>query len=396
MSELEVLSTNVINTDKLGKLLMKAVILFYDYPRCFICESNSKFYALLEMSLDEDEFGWNTCEVTLDDINEVNLGQKNIQSLFLNKKSFTIIFSKNSLIGQVSEVQSFEGDNAIEGDLILEDFCDMDEVFDYHNLQKNASLANSPSISFILENSNHCKTGDFLSIINYIRAFSSGLKKPLNLKDSFLSVQKGSTVITFEFKDDNTLLNGDDDFKFAEINNFANFLLADNPEEMFAEVENKKCIEKFDKFLEKTSQQDLLKPKLVVAMPNKQNVKSFGVGKDDKAPKKDLVKKTLDLFKIKTHIEEETITRHGILNGFLIGEKNKFIFKTNNNEIIKGSIDFSMINNDREFSINGSIYKATFKITKFFNEAVEEKRIYKLIELDEICKRTSIEKIDLF
>ena len=396
MSELEVLSTNVINTDKLGKLLMKAVILFYDYPRCFICESNSKFYALLEMSLDEDEFGWNTCEVTLDDINEVNLGQKNIQSLFLNKKSFTIIFSKNSLIGQVSEVQSFEGENAIEGDLILEDFCDMDEVFDYHNLQKNASLANSPSISFILENSNHCKTGDFLSIINYIRAFSSGLKKPLNLKDSFLSVQKGSTVITFEFKDDNTLLNDDDDFKFAEINNFANFLLADNPEEMFAEVENKKCIEKFDKFLEKTSQQDLLKPKLVVAMPNKQNVKSFGVGKDDKAPKKDLVKKTLDLFKTKTHIEEETITRHGILNGFLIGEKNKFIFKTNNNEIIKGSIDFSMINNDREFSINGSIYKATFKITKFFNEAVEEKRIYKLIELDEIRKRTSIEKIDLF
>ena len=52
--------------------------------------------------------------------------------------------------------------------------------------------------------------------------------------------------------------------------------------------------------------------------------------------------------------------------------------------------------NDREFSINGSIYKATFKITKFFNEAVEEKRIYKLIELDEIRKRTSIEKIDLF
>ena len=132
MTELEILSSNVIKTNKLGNLNIKTTIVFYDYPRCFICENNSKFYALLEMDTNDDGFGWNTCEVSLEDINKVNLGLNNVQSLFKNKKSYIIYFSRNDLIGDVKKVESFEGDNAIEGDLIVEGFCDMDEVFDYH------------------------------------------------------------------------------------------------------------------------------------------------------------------------------------------------------------------------------------------------------------------------
>ena len=396
MIELEIFSSNVIKTNKLGNLTIKTTVVFYDYPRCFICENNSKFYALLEMDTNDDGFGWNTCEVSLEDINKVNLGVNNVQSLFRNKKSYVIYFSKNDLIGDVKEVETFEGDNAIEGDLIVEGFCDMDEIFDYHNLQENARLNNSASISFILENSDSCKTGDFLNIIKYMRSFCSKLKSPLDLNNSFVNFQRGSSVVTFEFKKPNDLLDKDEEFKYADINNFANFLLAENPEEMFAETEDKDCIKKFDKFLEETSKQDSLKPKLVVAMPNKQRVTAFNVGKEEQTPKNEIAKRTINLFESKRHTEEEIILRKGKLSGFLIGDKNKFIFKTQNNETINGSIDFSMISNDREFSINGSIYKAEIKITKIFNGEKEEKRIYKLIKLDEIEKKTTIETVALF
>ena len=140
MTELEIFSSNVIKTNKLGNLNIKATIVFYDYPRCFICENNSKFYALLEMDTNDDGFGWNTCEVSLEDINKVNLGVNNVQSLFKNKKSYIIYFSKNDLIGDVKEVESF--DEEITGHLIVEGFCDMDEVFNYHNLQENARSNN--------------------------------------------------------------------------------------------------------------------------------------------------------------------------------------------------------------------------------------------------------------
>ena len=395
MTELEIFSSNVIKTNKLGNLNIKTTIVFYDYPRCFICENNSKFYALLEMDTNDDGFGWNTCEVSLEDINKVNLGLNNVQSLFKNKKSYIIYFSRNDLIGDVKKVESFEGDNAIEGDLIVEGFCDMDEVFDYHNLQENARSNNFASISFILENSDSCKTGDFLNIIKYMRSFCSKLKSPLDLNNSFVNFQRGSSVVTFEFKKPNDLFDNDEEFKYADINNFANFLLADNPEEMFAEAKDKVCIKKFDRFLEETSKQDSLKPKLVIAMPNKPRVMAFNVGKKEQMPKNEIAKKTIDLFESKGYTEEEIVSRNGKLNGFLIGDKNKFIFKTQNDEIIRGSIDFSMISNNREFSINGSLYKAEFKITKIFYGKKEEKRIYKLIKLDEIAKKTAIETIDL-
>ena len=140
MTELEIFSSNVIKTNKLGNLTIKTTIVFYDYPRCFICENNSKFYALLEMDTNDDGFGWNTCEVSLEDINKVNLGLTSVQSLFKNKKSYIIYFSKNDLIGDVKEVESF--DEEITGHLIVEGFCDMDEVFNYHNLQENARSNN--------------------------------------------------------------------------------------------------------------------------------------------------------------------------------------------------------------------------------------------------------------
>ena len=140
MIELEIFSSNVIKTNKLGNLTIKTTIVFYDYPRCFICENNSKFYALLEMDTNDDGFGWNTCEVSLEDINKVNLGLTSVQSLFKNKKSYIIYFSKNDLIGDVKEVESF--DEEITGHLIVEGFCDMDEVFNYHNLQENARSNN--------------------------------------------------------------------------------------------------------------------------------------------------------------------------------------------------------------------------------------------------------------
>ena len=123
MKEIDILDLGIIPTDLLGDLHIKTIILVYEYPRCFIAKNDSgNLYALLENQDGEDDFGWNVTEINIEDLKCVNRGQKNIQSLFLDKKSYLLQFKSNSDVGKVIQVNEFSGKYSIEGNMIVKNF----------------------------------------------------------------------------------------------------------------------------------------------------------------------------------------------------------------------------------------------------------------------------------
>lgn len=401
MRELEMLYSKKIPTDKFGVLEIKCIILEYDYPRCFIsADSNNELYALLENNDEEDYFGWNVTKVSLEDINLVNKGEKNVQSLFIDKDSYLITFEGNAVVGKVISIEKFEGEYEIKGNLFVSDFCEMEELFDYHKLLATAKVNNKSSLSLLLESNSSANTGEILKTINYLKSICKNLKQSLDINNSNLLVQHGSTVITFEF--DNTILDTifDNDIS-QEVNTqgileLGNVLSANEPEQILLETNDNKAIHKYFKMIEHFEGQANLRPKLILAMPQKQNAISFDFGAKNTATKKDVVDKALKMYEEHNEIVEEIINVEGILTGILTGEKNQFTFKDFSGNTYKGTVDFSLLGNQGVFMVNGVVYKATIKKTIVINNSKEIKVSFKLMNIIKKDDIVSYNQLELF
>ena len=124
MTELEMLERGKILTDVFGTLVIKTIIVEYDYPRCFIATNkDNRLFALLENDDSKENFGWNLTKIEPDDLNKVNQGGLNVQSLFLNKESYLLKYDATYDICRAQKVDRFEGKYEIKGDLKVKDFC---------------------------------------------------------------------------------------------------------------------------------------------------------------------------------------------------------------------------------------------------------------------------------
>lgn len=128
MNELDLLNSKMIPTDMLGSLTIMWTLVEYDYPKCFIVKSNNRhYYALIEIEDKPDKFGWAVNKVSMTDIDMVNKGEKNIQSLFRNTKSkYLLFFENNEEIGKVKEVFDFKDEYEIKGDLFVRNFMGLE------------------------------------------------------------------------------------------------------------------------------------------------------------------------------------------------------------------------------------------------------------------------------
>ena len=123
MTELEMLKNGKILTDVFGTLNIRNIILKYDYPRCFIATNrDNKLFALLENDDTPENFGWNLTKIELDDLNKVNQGKLNVQSLFLNKKSYLLKYDATMDICRVQKVDYFSGKYEIKGNMYIKNF----------------------------------------------------------------------------------------------------------------------------------------------------------------------------------------------------------------------------------------------------------------------------------
>lgn len=399
MDEIDMINSNVIPTDSLGKLYIKTVILNYDYPRCFVVQSEEGFYyALLENDDDIDKFGWNVTKITLTDLNYVNRGSKSVQSLFIGKESYLLQFTNNSDIGKVVKVQEFIGDNEIKGELFVNDFCDMDEIFDFHGLQRNSKNANESSISFILDSETGTKTSTIINVINYLKNICKNLNNSVDIMNSTFSVQHASTVITFQFDNNlkGPLLDNLDMFDKtnASVVELGNLLNADNAEEIFSETKQVEVVKKYGKLINVLNNESKLRPKVVLAVPNKNSVTSFEFGKENCEKKKKIVKEAFDIYNQKATKKSKKIIDRGTLTGILTGDKNKFSFKSISGNLYNGTVDFALIGYDKEYIVNGAIYEASIMETKMCFQELPCKTTYKLLNLKKIDDVTQYEQIN--
>lgn len=401
MKELEMIYSKLIPTDEFGDLKIKCIILEYDYPRCFISvDSHNQLYALLENNDDEDDFGWNVTKVSAEDINFVNKGEKNIQSLFIGKDSFILTFKNNASVGNVIPVDSFEGEYEIKGNLFVSDFCEMEELFDYHKLLKISKVNNKSSLSLLLESNTGANTGIILKIIGYIKSICKNLKNSLDITNSNLFVQHGSTVITFEFENtiSNTIFYGDisQEINTQGILELGNVLSANEPEQILSETNDNKAIQKYSKMIETFETQAGLRPKLILAIPQKESAISFDFGKRNAVVKKDIVDKALKMYSDGNVIIEDNVHIEGILTGILTGEKNQFTFKDFSGNTYRGTVDFSLLGNQECFMVNGAIYNAKIKKTIVKNNDKQIKISYKLMNIEKKEDITKYNQIKLF
>lgn len=401
MKLIDMVESGVIPTSKFGKLKIVSVVLTYDYPRCFIASSkDNTYYAFLENKDYDDCFGWNVSIVSLDEINDVNMGNKNIQSLFLNETSKYIVeFKNNENVGQVIDVIDFEGEYAIRGNLYVNDFCDMEEVFDYHKLHMNSKIENKASLSLLYENTSGSNTGLVFKTIRYINELAKKLKHPLDIMNSNFSVKAGSTVITFEF-DPCVECNlfgenkkNDYDTPIIELGRVLNAM---EPEQIISETDGIKAIDKYSKMLDTFSHQIKQRPKIVFAIPQKDKAISFNFGEKNCQVKKQIVKIAKEFYESNKKISDEILIINGVLTGILTGKNSKFTFLSDEQKVYTGSVDFKMLDNLTSFVVKGCIYKATIKKTTIMKNNEVTKEGYVLLDLESIGRNEMYEQIKLF
>lgn len=374
------------------------VLVSIDYPRSFICKKNGKFYSFLEIENSDNLFGWNICEVSLDDINKANIGQANLQSLFIGKISYQMLFTNG--IGEIKQVDSFKGKYSIEGNLFRTNFCDMDELFDYHKLYSKALETKQNNVSVILEQQDECNAGIILKVINYLKNIFKELNNPIDLLNAKLGVAHASTVITFTLpKDEGSLFENDIAAIGSDTLNELGNLLSTYDTDLLATLEFKnktKILNKYKKLIDTFDKVDSYKPKIVIGSPDKTRAVSYKMNSANTSKKKRAVKQAIKTIEENLEIKKNIIPVRGILTAIATQSENSFTFLRDNGiDRFKGSVDFSMIGIDT-FDVNGTIYNADIEEIKIYSGDSLIKTKYRLIKLDPDTKIAQFKQTKLF
>lgn len=391
MDEITMIESGIILTDLFGQLQIKAVILDYDYPRAFITSdlSDSHYYAFLENDDAFEHFGWIVSPVDLHDINRVNLGEKNLQSLFLNRDSYLVKGSISSDICNVEQIPIFDGHNRIEGNLFIPGFCDMDEAFDYHSLSMNAKIHKTSSISLIVEGENgQPRTGDIFKAIKNLQELCKNLDNPIDINDSTLSVQAASTVLTFSFEErsEGELPNISNYTNHDKINELGNFLSGMEPEELIndAGYKSKKVLKKYLNFMTSINGAGDKTSKIVVASPSKEKAVSFKFNADTLKQRKRIVNSACKILKTSMAVETKEILVSGMLTGILTGDDKRFSFVDSKTGYkYDGTVDFDLISSGVPFIVKGGESFATIKVTTTKKGEDTIKESYRLMRIEQ-------------
>lgn len=396
---------NIIENGKIpvqeyGFFEIVASIVETEYPKCFITKNQGKFYAFLEIENSDELFGWNVSCVSLKDINLVNSGKNDVQSLFLNKDSYQLFFTDGLSSGLLNKVDSFSGKYEVKGSMLCPNFCDMDSLFDYHRFAELSAKEQSSKVSIVLQDDRGCPAGLLIRIINYMKSLCKNLENPLDIDKSLLTAQDNSTVITFSFDDSCGDLFKSNDIQSTiskGLNDLGNFLSCTEPASLLKQEDKKNgvALKKYEKLVNEFVKTNDAQPKIVLSTPERSMPVSFVLTKNKAKEKQELVKKAINIMKENTIKKTEVLDREGILTGIVTLNGNYFSFKTVSKEVISGNVDFGIVG-VKTFDVGGTKYKAKLEKTSVLSRSrtmISES--YRLISLSPIEKENIYKDIPL-
>ena len=379
-----------IETSNFGVFDILAIIIDYEYPRCFIASNNGGYYAFMECEDNNLKYGWTVSKVSTLQIHDVNLGIKNVQSLFHKEQCFEVMFKKDSNCAKAINYGSVEEKHLITGNLFVKDFCDMDETFDYHSLQKTALSEQRNSISIIYESEKTGKTGFVYKTINYLKEMFRNIKNPIDIMESSFSTQNLSTVITFTFDRDINLSQNSTTPELEPLytdsfRQIGNILSSDDPSELISETSKpEKFLGKYENIFKTINSEDDLRPKIVMASSSFEKAKSFDMSKRIEQEKSLVIMSAKKMIKENTIVKEDIKTIKGVLEGIFPSKNGRFVFKERGGleRVFDGRVDVALLDKIHSFVVKGAIYDATIKVLS----AVQGERLIKessiLLSLD--------------
>lgn len=373
MNELEMIRKKTIPTDKLGALQIMATLIYYDYPRAFIVYSDSskEYYVLIENDDSQEHFEWISSSCTLEQINKVNLGLANIQSLFDDGRKVIFSGCSDSDTVKTEFVVSFDEDHKLSGDFMAPGFCDMDEVFDFHGLRKISQKDNAIVMSLVFEGDGRVPTDAFISSLNSLHSNFSLFD--IKCSNSYIQVASGSTVVSLIFEnvykgpifDPRTK-----DLKTEEaVERFRSCIESDDSSELlnFSGSDSEKKLKHFKTFTKKMGESTSVNPKMVFAYPDpNRKTKSISFNAQAREKKDRLISDTQKAIKAGIHTAQTEQIEKGTLQGCIKEGKGAFRFKLlSSDEIISGTVSYEL--NLEGIVLVNKVYEATFLVIDTYN-----------------------------
>ena len=371
----------------------------FDYPRCFIARGNDDFFAFMECECDDEHVSWTVSKIDKKQIKSVHSGEKNVQSLF-DDELFEVKYNFSNGIGIKKEANPI---HEIKGNFLSPNFGDLDELFDIHGLQEASIQSRENSVSIVFDKENEGSTSLILRAINYLKSLMKNLRHPFDILKTNLSVQRGSTVITFTSKDDlNKEINLTPDLKPLSNDSFLEMksILASNDSlELLSNAKSsKKILKNYKGIINTLKKEDDIKPKIVVAMSEYKNPTSFDMGKNSATTNKKILDEAIKLVDSKTDISEKKIKLQGIFAGIYLTKKGSFHFKELGGleREFKGSVDVSLQDTNEGCLVKSAIYDVEIKEITSIVDGVEQKKTFVLCNFNFVKKIEQHENVKLF
>ena len=205
-------SPKTIKTDLLGMLAVQSVVVFYDYPLCFVCtDIFGTKYLFDENKNDDDVYEWKAVRVTDRRLRSLHEDKLSLEDCFRHpelKPVFLVSVHGGDDTAKVVELESFTPESIPESNLFVKSLWgenDINESFDLIRLAKEGNstymdvcLSDDPTVHSV-------PAIQFYGIIKRIKNFFDSFGDNLFGESVMLSPITNSLILRFDFNDSESI-----------------------------------------------------------------------------------------------------------------------------------------------------------------------------------------------
>jgi hypothetical protein len=393
-------NSHTIKTKNLGTMSIIYVIVFYDYPRIFVCRNDEGLlFVFSESDTGADFCEWAVAKLTYSQLLDLNSGAADFSSIFLDNPLYLVVRMADKDICDSTEYTELPDDKLPTLHEKYAGFID-----DYHRqlVQDISNKSMKAIVSFAINN--RCEAypsasyGQIKRLGDPVSRAASSIYPKYREDDISVVLSAASTVINFEFSDPSSwqgkLFPGDD-LKPSEkiVTTLAKMNAATNSEDLFdasgrdgATVKAYKALIK--SFLPIAKNDEI---SAIVALPSSQETSFVSFSKDKIAASL----KNIDIVEqMPQPIDRTPFHLCGVLVGLLSKDTKTFQFcpeKTAASglpDMIKGSADEAIFTDNPEFVLNTGRYEVD--IIRTIDPSLRRKKTrYTLMSIRSIPALTS-------
>jgi len=357
-----------IKTDTLGTLVLKNIIVFDEYPRCFTCQDSFGTQYLLDEDFAEDNvYQWKCVKITNQKLSMLHNGSISLEDCFRSPEAphcYLIRMTKEGKCASVNELTAFDPATIPEGSFFVSQLWD-ESISESFCLQNEANSSGSAQLDVYVFSDpvNHLiKFISFSNIINHLREFLTSISPKCLNNSTFIPVSN-SLILRFNFDDyeKGNYIEGKETPSSKAVNGFFDIVTAgDSDTAVSATNAKKEILQKYARFFNSIS---LTKQpiKVVAALPSESKPRILVLSHDVIVKKKNMISTTL-----KQMPKTEPVIKKGTLEGIFPKSSGTFEFLDEDSITYKGKIDAALIKSDDQFVVRKQKYQVEMmKITHF-------------------------------